>query len=199
MGKPREGPHPAALFPGGFQQMIFRVVVICVLMHRPMHGTRNRRQQLPPPYIPPQPPRPRRRNPLAVIGMVAGAVFAGAVFIGIITDGEDATGQDNRAVVSATSRPPVTAGAVGERRPVPTPDAAQRAAYLAALEEIDPGLAVHEERAIRRGRAVCDRILNPEGRGDITRYTVQALSGGDAQIDAAQARQVIKAVRAWCR
>src|SRR5690606_29771070 len=120
-GEAGGGPRLAALFPGGFQQTIFRVVVICVLMHRPMHGTRNRWQQLPPPYTSPQPPRSRRRKPRAVIGMAAGGVFAGAVFVGIITGG-DATGRDSQAVVSATSRPSVTAAAAGGRRPVPTPE-----------------------------------------------------------------------------
>ena len=45
---------------------------------------------------------------------------------------------------------------------------------------------------------MCDRILNPAGRGDLTEYVVAALSGGDATINAAQAKQVIQAVKVWC-
>ncbi len=83
---------------------------------------------------------------------------------------------------------------------VPTPDAGQAAAYLEALRGIDPGLVVNEERAIRRGRAICDRIINPPGGKNMTlaQYTVAELSGGNATINQAQAYEVIKAVKVWC-
>lgn len=90
--------------------------------------------------------------------------------------------------------------AVSAEPRVPTPDAGQRAAYLAALEGIDRGLVVNEDRAIRRGRAVCDRILHPSG-GTMTlrEYVVAELSGGNATIDQAQATKVVAAVKVWCR
>ncbi|MBG0830522.1 hypothetical protein HS041_22430 [Planomonospora sp. ID67723] len=82
---------------------------------------------------------------------------------------------------------------------VPSPDADQRAFYLAALRSINPGLVMHEERAIRRGRAVCERILRGDEGTTLNIYVVQALSGGDAVIDQGQADQVVTAVKAWCR
>ncbi|MFF0860907.1 DUF732 domain-containing protein [Nonomuraea sp. NPDC003560] len=84
---------------------------------------------------------------------------------------------------------------------VPTPDASQRAGYLAALRAIDPLLVVNEERAIRRGRAVCDRVIHGSGGSTWTleKYTVEELSGGTTTIDEDQAKQVIKAVKVWCR
>lgn len=82
---------------------------------------------------------------------------------------------------------------------VPTPTAAQQRAYLAALARIDPGLTVNTERVMRRAGRVCERIIRPPG-GNLTlqQYTVLELSGGNATIDEAQAREVIKAVQVWC-
>lgn len=84
---------------------------------------------------------------------------------------------------------------------VPSPDADQTAAYLDALREIDPGLVANEARAIRRGMRVCERIIAPpEGSTmSLERYVVAELSGGNATIDEAQARQVVRAVKVWCR
>lgn len=129
--------------------------------------------------------------------MLGGALVVLALLGGLLKltgGGEAATPS-----ASSTSAPNRTAEPGETRMPVPTPDAGQRATYLAALASIDPGLVVHEERAIRRGRAVCDRILNPAERGDLTEYVVAALSGGDATIDQAQADRVVTAVKAWCR
>lgn len=90
--------------------------------------------------------------------------------------------------------------ALPSRREVPRPTAAQARAYLATIARIDPGLVVNRERALRRARGVCDRIVNPPGGTlTLTRYTAVMLSGGDAQINERQARQVIRAVRVWCR
>lgn len=80
------------------------------------------------------------------------------------------------------------------------PTKAQREVYLATLADIDPGLTVNTNRVMRRAYRVCDRILRPVGgTKGLIEYTVQELSGGNATIDDAQARQVIKAVKAWCR
>lgn len=79
---------------------------------------------------------------------------------------------------------------------VPTPSPEQEYVYLATLEKIDPGLVVKPSRAVSRGRNICQMIMNP-GR-DLEGYVVLELSGGNAVIDRAQAREVIKAVQVWC-
>lgn len=84
---------------------------------------------------------------------------------------------------------------------VPSPTAAQQAAYLAALRRIHPGLVVNRERALRRAGRVCERIVRPPSGGTLTleKYTAMELSGGNATINETQARQVIRAVKVWCR
>lgn len=151
-------------------------------------------QQYGQPPRPPYPPYPTqhraRKKGLPVWGIVGLAIAAlfvlgvfGVLVDAVVSDGPTAT---------ASASPAAATG-------VPTPDAEQRAAYLAALQEIDPGLVANEDRAIRRGRAVCDRIINPRTTPSVEEYTVAALSGGTTTINQAQARQVIKAVKAWCR
>jgi hypothetical protein len=100
---------------------------------------------------------------------------------------------------STPAEPTASSAPVQPVSGVPTPDAGQQADYLAALKEIDPGLVVNEERAIRRGRAICDRIINKSGSAaSLVSYTVEELSGGNATIDQAQAKKAIKAVKVWC-
>lgn len=107
---------------------------------------------------------------------------------------------------AATSKPPAPSPKPSSPKPVaaprtvPTPTAAQQQTYLTALARIDPGLTVNTERVMRRAGRVCERMIRPPG-GNLTleAYTVLELSGGNATIDEAQARQIIKAVRAWCR
>lgn len=145
------------------------------------------------PSRPPYPPHPtqhragKKRSPWLIVAAVVGVLALGGAVLQLADGGEDG---GPAATASASASP-----AAG----VPTPDAGQRAAYLAALQEIDPGLAANEERAIRRGRAVCDRIIHPRENPSVEEYTVAALSGGTTTIDQAQARQVIEAVKAWCR
>lgn len=84
---------------------------------------------------------------------------------------------------------------------MPTPTAAQKRAYLAALRRIDPGLTVNEERVMRRAERVCERILRGSGGGSLSlaEYTRMELSGGNATITTAEAGRVIQAVKVWCR
>lgn len=159
---------------------------------REVGDSRNARH----PYL--QPPMPPKKSGKGrAVAVLGGALVVLALLGGLLRllDGDEATTPS----AGSTSAPNRTAEPGETRVPVPTPDAGQRTTYLAALADIDPGLVVHEERAIRRGRAVCDRILNPAGRSDLTGYVVAALSGGDATINTAQAKQVIQAVAVWCR
>lgn len=83
---------------------------------------------------------------------------------------------------------------------VPAPSPAQEEAYLAAIARIDAGLVANQERAMRRAGRICERIVRPsDGNLTLEKYTVMELSGGNATINEAQARKVIKAVRVWCR
>lgn len=70
----------------------------------------------------------------------------------------------------------------------------EQKAYIAEVGAIDPGLIVHTERAIRRGENTCETL----SQEDITEEravstTVERMSGGNATIDEAQAREVIAA------
>lgn len=135
-------------------------------------------------------PRKRRRWPWILLAVV-GALVA-LIVLAIVT-------ADEKPVAAGSSQGPSSA-APSVASGIPSPDAGQRADYLATLAGIDPGLVVNEDRAIYRGRNVCDRILHPPkgSTWTVTKYTVFELSGGNATIDAAQARQVIRAVKVWC-
>lgn len=145
---------------------------------------------------PPQGPPSRRRNPrvwLIVAGAAIVLVVLGGLAVALTPDDEPSA-----TASPAASSAPTTLAATP--RPVPTPTAAQQRTYLAMIARIDPGLVVNRERAMRRAGRICERIIQPPG-GALTleRYTVLELSGGYAQINEAQARQVIKAVKVWCR
>jgi len=179
-----------------------------------------------PPAGPPPPPRTGMSNGLKLALWIGGAlvVLLVAMFIvGTIagpppeekaaikaaptsTAASPAPAQTSAPQPAATSKPPAPSPKptspkpVAAPRTVPTPTAAQQQAYLAALAKIDPGLRVKPTRVIGRARNICQRILQPpSGNLTLEQYTVLELSGGNATIDEAQARQVIKAVRAWCR
>lgn len=143
----------------------------------------------PPPYLQ-GPPRRRKKSPAKMIVLIVVGAFVVLVAVGIALGGGE-----EKPVVSAPTASRTAAASSG----VPEPDAGQRAAYLAALAEIDPGLVANEERAVRRGRAVCERILHPSSGGmTLRQYVVEELSGGNATINQAQAAKVVTAVKAWC-
>lgn len=68
-------------------------------------------------------------------------------------------------------------------------------AYLDAIEKIDPGLVVKTSRALDRAGYVCDHIEQGDTNKQLVHYTREMLSGGNATIDAAQAKKVIKLVK----
>ncbi|MDQ3151758.1 MAG: DUF732 domain-containing protein [Actinomycetota bacterium] len=70
-----------------------------------------------------------------------------------------------------------------------------RAPYLAGLTEIDPGLTVNEDRAIRRATNICLDIAQGTDEATVIGNTVQRLSGGNATINEAQAAQVVELAR----
>lgn len=90
---------------------------------------------------------------------------------------------------SATPAPP--------RVPAPTaaPNSDAQAAYLARPEQIDPGLVVNTERAIRRAKNICLDIEQGKNEATVVSNAVQRLSGGNATIDKAQAAQVVELAR----
>ncbi|MEV4457020.1 hypothetical protein [Microbispora sp. NPDC049633] len=148
----------------------------------------------PPPqqWQPPPPPPPAKKSGAKTV-VIIGAVIVALAVVGIAIG---ASGGEEPGPAASTSSAQPTSGAQ-----VPSPDADQAAAYLDALRAIDPGLVANEERAIRRAVRVCERIIAPpEGSTmSLERYVVAELSGGNATITTGQARQVIKAVKAWCR
>ncbi|MGI5485490.1 hypothetical protein [Microtetraspora malaysiensis] len=149
----------------------------------------------PPPPTPPTPTPPTSRRKsgskmplLIVIAVVVIAAVVGAIVL--LTGGDD----------SASEAKPAKSGAAAPAAEAPpTPTSAQRAVYLAALREIAPELAENEDRAIRQGGLVCQRILKPEDGGmSLPQFTVAELSKGGGAITRVQAFKVIIAVKAWC-
>ncbi|WP_067181871.1 hypothetical protein [Microtetraspora niveoalba] len=170
------------------------------------HPPQPQWQQQPPPQpqpptftppthpTPPAPtPPPSRRKPgskaplFIVIAIVVLAAIGAAVFF--LTGGDD-TAPEAKPAKSAAARTAET---------LPTPNAGERAVYLESLRAISPELAANEDRAIRQGGLVCQRILKPdEGGMSLPQYTVAELSKGDTAITRVQAFKVIVAVKAWC-
>lgn len=139
----------------------------------------------------PAPPRRRRgRWALYVAGGFLGLAVLGGV-VEAVGGGDDGQAVPSPAAEPSTAVPQPSTG-------VPTPTGDVRAAYLAALEEIDPGLVVKPDRAVSRGREVCLDLRDGVPIADVVRRTRQRFSGGTTTIDNAQARQVVAAVRKWC-
>jgi hypothetical protein len=70
-------------------------------------------------------------------------------------------------------------------------------AYLDELEKIDPGLVVKTSRALDRAGYVCDHIDQGDTNKQLVYYTREMLSGGNATINDAQAKKVIKLVKKY--
>lgn len=156
-------------------------------MHPPQQQPQHWQQ---PPYRPPTPPRRRKSNGWKwLLAAVAGIVL----LVVCLVVASVATAPHVTLATPTRQAEPDAAGGV------PSPSKAQQRAYLTALERIDPGLVVNEDRAIRRARSICDRVINGAQGATLEKYVVAELSGGNATINEAQAKQVIKAVKVWCR
>ncbi|MFC3980178.1 DUF732 domain-containing protein [Streptosporangium jomthongense] len=81
---------------------------------------------------------------------------------------------------------------------VPTPDGAERDAYLAALRSVDPGLVEKEDQAVRRGRDTCLDILEKKTTAQVAANAKVRFTGA-VTVSEEQARQIVEAVKAWCR
>jgi hypothetical protein len=90
---------------------------------------------------------------------------------------------------------PAPAGSMPETVDADGVPADARAAYLAGLTEIDPGLTVNEERAISRAANICLDISQGKDETTVIGNAVERLSGGNARIDEAQAAQAVELAR----
>lgn len=72
---------------------------------------------------------------------------------------------------------------------------AARIAYLAGLEEIDPGLIANKDRAINRATNICLDITQGKNESTVVDNARQRLSGGSATIDNAQAARAVALAR----
>ncbi|MFF4412126.1 hypothetical protein ACFYY8_06305 [Streptosporangium sp. NPDC001559] len=127
---------------------------------------------------------------MRLIGLaVAGGALA--LLIGLVF----LLGGNGQEKATASASPSTTLPAAPH---VPTPSGAERDAYLAALRAIDPGLVEKEERAVQRGRNTCLDVLEKKTTEQVTANTRIRFTGAVA-VDAEQARQIVEAVKAWCR
>lgn len=74
---------------------------------------------------------------------------------------------------------------------------AQREEYIGALERIEPGLVVNEERALRRGVTTCDNLKEGLTENAVAERARQRFTGGNATVDAGQARRIVAAAKRW--
>lgn len=85
------------------------------------------------------------------------------------------------------SQPPAVATSAAA-----TAEVAGQQAYLKGLRAIDPGLAADGERALSRAENICLDLQQGEITGQkLNERVAERLSGGDAQITAAQAAKVV--------
>jgi hypothetical protein len=105
---------------------------------------------------------------------------------------------------STTARTPVVSDAPsvpahGEAfEPISARD---RAVFLAALRDIDPGLVVDEERAASRGVMTCHDILegvDDGNAGEVERRVRLRFAHGGVRVSSSRAEKIVKAVRPWC-
>jgi hypothetical protein len=69
------------------------------------------------------------------------------------------------------------------------------AAWISALSDIDPGLTVNHDRAVRRGARVCDRLATDGPTAATIEYARLEFDGGNASVDTATARQIVAATQ----
>lgn len=68
--------------------------------------------------------------------------------------------------------------------------------YLRRIGELDPGLVVDEERAIRRAEATCEDIRGKQlSEQQLVDRVVERMSGGNATINAEQAKFILSLIR----
>lgn len=98
-----------------------------------------------------------------------------------------------------TSSAPTTASGPKATLPIGIPTATGTAgderAYVAALTGIDPGLTVNVDRAVRRGRNVCQKVASDGLNAKTTDYVWQEFDGGNASVDTAKATRILAATR----
>ncbi|GII04195.1 hypothetical protein [Planobispora takensis] len=161
---------------------------------------------------PPESPQ-RRLSGVRRIAIAVSAMVCGAVLLGVAVLVVDGLTTGHISMKGAADLPPAVAAGLDPavawpartgtaRAPLPPTYAPSGPAYLAALRAMDPGLAADEELAIRRGRMVCDKIIN--GMGDspysLREYTMRLFSDEHAQIDAGEAEELLAgAVYVICR
>lgn len=146
----------------------------------------------PVPQPQPQPPRPpvSRGKRWILVAVTAGAAgIAGSVLVaGFMPDGERERDPGQQPVaqpqVVTTTAGTAAAGLSADQR-----------AYLVALAAIDPGLVVDEDRAISRAESTCQEIASGKSGDVLVANVVQRLSGGNATVNAEQARQAIELMK----
>ena len=132
------------------------------------------------------------------MGVLAALVAAGAVACSTDQAAPDASPSPS---VSATkSAPSASAGALAGVPPKPSPQ--KRAAFLAALSQIDPDIIGNKDPdlIVNRGRNQCSSVKNrPDDRAYLIRmtnirFTAPGHPGGFGE---AKAEQILKAVRKY--
>jgi hypothetical protein len=70
---------------------------------------------------------------------------------------------------------------------------------MAALERIDPGLAVKESRAVSRGMNVCLSVWAGGSETQVLKGTALRFDGGDASVPVGseKARRILSVVKRW--
>jgi hypothetical protein len=135
-----------------------------------------------------------RTKTLVVVCAIAGTLVL-TLIVGLVTVWRS---RSTMARTPVTSDVPSVPGRGDEPERISAED---RAAFLAALRNIDPGLVADEERAAHHGVQTCLDILegvddgNP---GEMERLLRLRFAHSGVSVSPSQAKKIVKAVKLWC-
>ncbi|MFJ8472134.1 hypothetical protein [Kitasatospora sp. NPDC094011] len=90
--------------------------------------------------------------------------------------------------VQPTSEAPKVSG-------IPSPDAAQTVALVAALKAVDPALVAKEDRAVSRARDTCLDVRENKDAATVQKNAGARFTGGSVTVTDDQAAKIVDAVK----
>ncbi|MFJ8045171.1 hypothetical protein ACIRBX_32175 [Kitasatospora sp. NPDC096147] len=117
------------------------------------------------------------------------------------TEAPKAEAAKSEAPKSEAPAAPATSAAPKPASGIPSPDAAQTAALVAALNAVHPALAVKADKAVGRARNVCTDIQRAESDALVLKNAKARFEGGDVPpLTDAQGLAIVAAVKAsFCK
>lgn len=125
------------------------------------------------------------------------AVLAFGGVLSLFEDEPDkASAESAKPTTTATQDAKPSTSAPEPSSAIPSPDAAQTAALIRALNAIDPGLAAKEDRAVDRSRNVCLDVKGGKDAGTVQSNAKARFEGGTVpSLTDDQAADIVTAVK----